>query len=134
MRDNPDQPPESSRTGAADKDQDASRDYDNLWLVTLRQFRRLFVFVIGMTVVLIGVIMFFTPGPAVVVIPLGLGILALEFAWARLLLRRFRDKAGEVGTEIRGMWGRPAKPREVAAEEAAKPARRPDSGLDADGG
>ena len=66
----------------------------------LRQVRRLVIFLIGITVVLIGVIMFFTPGPAIVVIPLGLGILAIEFAWARILLRRFRDRAEKLGQDV----------------------------------
>lgn len=57
---------------------------------TVRQTRRLVLFVIGATVVLIGVVMIVTPGPAVVVIPGGLAILAIEFAWARRLLRRAR--------------------------------------------
>lgn len=70
--------------------------------LAFRQVRRLVVFVIGITVVLIGVVMFFTPGPAVVVIPIGLGILALEFAWARLLLKRFKDRAQKLGTDVAG--------------------------------
>lgn len=57
---------------------------------TVRQARRLVLFVVGTTVVLIGVVMIITPGPAVVVIPAGLAILAIEFAWARRLLRRAR--------------------------------------------
>jgi len=47
----------------------------------------------------IGVVMLVTPGPAVVFIPLGLAILAIEFAWARRLLKRVReqfpDRAGK---------------------------------------
>ena len=68
--------------------------------LAFRQLRRLVVFVIGITVVLIGTVMFFTPGPAIVVIPIGLGILALEFAWARLLLRRFKARARKLGAEV----------------------------------
>ena len=48
------------------------------------------VAVIGLTVLAIGTAMIFLPGPAVVVIPLGLGILATEFAWARRLLQLVR--------------------------------------------
>ena len=70
----------------------------------LRQVRRLVIFLIGTTVVLIGVIMFFTPGPAVVVIPIGLGILAIEFAWARILLKRFRDRAEKLGQDVAGRF------------------------------
>lgn len=53
-----------------------------------RRLRRLFVAVVGGTVVLIGVAMLFLPGPAVLVIPAGLAILATEFLWARRWLRR----------------------------------------------
>ena len=41
-----------------------------------------------------GIVLVVLPGPAVVVIPLGLAILSLEFAWARYLLRRLRDRVG----------------------------------------
>ena len=57
---------------------------------TLRKARQLVVGVIGTTVVIIGIIMIFTPGPAIVVIPLGLGILATEFVWARDLLHKVK--------------------------------------------
>jgi len=40
---------------------------------------------------LIGIAMIVLPGPAVVVIPAGLAILATEFAWAKRLLHRIRD-------------------------------------------
>ena len=48
--------------------------------------------VLGLTVVLIGLVFIITPGPAFVVIPLGLAILAVEFAWARSLLKRMKDR------------------------------------------
>ena len=53
--------------------------------------RRVIVFVLGMSIVLVGVVMLVTPGPAVVVIPAGLALLATEFLWARRLLRRLKD-------------------------------------------
>lgn len=52
--------------------------------------RKLIVGVIGGTIVLIGVAMIVLPGPAFVVIPVGVGILATEFAWARRAVRRAR--------------------------------------------
>ena len=54
---------------------------------------RAVIAVIGVSVILFGVILLFTPGPAVIVIPLGLGILATEFVWAGRLLRNVRDGA-----------------------------------------
>jgi uncharacterized protein (TIGR02611 family) len=50
------------------------------------------VLVVGLTVVLFGVVLIVTPGPAIVVIPAGLAILATEFAWARRLLKRAREE------------------------------------------
>lgn len=55
-----------------------------------RLARRIVIAVIGGTVVTAGIIMLVTPGPALVVIPLGLAILALEFAWARHWLHRLK--------------------------------------------
>lgn len=53
--------------------------------------RRVVVVIIGGTVLLVGIVMIVTPGPAFLVIPAGLAILAIEFAWARILLKRTRD-------------------------------------------
>jgi uncharacterized protein (TIGR02611 family) len=50
---------------------------------------------VGGLVTLVGVVMLVTPGPAFVLIPLGLAILATEFAFARRWLRWARTKAEE---------------------------------------
>jgi hypothetical protein len=50
--------------------------------------------VIGTTIVLFGLALVVLPGPAIVVVPLGLAILATEFAWARRLIRRGRVMFG----------------------------------------
>src|SRR5688572_30702061 len=42
--------------------------------------------VVGFTVLLAGLAMMVLPGPALAVIPIGLAILSLEFAWAARLL------------------------------------------------
>lgn len=63
---------------------------------TLRQIRRLAILVCGLTVVLVGLVMFITPGPGLVVVPFGLGILAIEFVWARRLLAQVRDRAARL--------------------------------------
>ena len=66
---------------------------------TYRVARRLVVAVVGATVLLIGVIMLVTPGPAIVVIPVGLAILSIEFAWARLWLKRMRQSISNRNSE-----------------------------------
>lgn len=67
-----------------------------MFTLTFRLLRRVVIAVVGASVVLVGVIMLVTPGPAIVVIPAGLGILALEFAFARRLLARFKQRFDEV--------------------------------------
>jgi len=59
----------------------------------LRQARRIGVAVIGVIVLLVGLALIVLPGPAFVVIPAGLAILATEFAWARRLLERARSRS-----------------------------------------
>jgi uncharacterized protein (TIGR02611 family) len=59
---------------------------------SLKKLRRLIVAVIGITILVIGIAMIVLPGPAIVVIPVALGILATEFAWARRLLHMVRER------------------------------------------
>ena len=58
--------------------------------MTFPWLRRAAIAVIGFTVLAIGLAMVVLPGPAIVVIPLGLTILATEFVWARRLLQKAR--------------------------------------------
>ena len=55
---------------------------------SLTLVRRIIASVVGGTVLLIGITLIVLPGPAVLVIPLGLAILATEFVWARHLLNK----------------------------------------------
>jgi tellurite resistance protein TerC len=52
--------------------------------------QRVVVAVVGSTIVLFGALLFL-PGPAFVVIPVGLGVLSLELAWARRWLRKMKE-------------------------------------------
>ncbi len=61
--------------------------------MTYKVARRIVVGVVGTTVVLLGVAMLVLPGPALIVIPAGLALLALEFAWARRWLRIARERS-----------------------------------------
>ena len=63
---------------------------------TYKWARRIAVSLVGGTVLLIGLIMIVTPGPALVFIPAGLAILSVEFAWARYWLKRVKAKTREV--------------------------------------
>jgi uncharacterized protein (TIGR02611 family) len=54
--------------------------------------RKIVIAIVGASVLCIGAAMIFLPGPAIVVIPLGLAILATEFAWAKVLLHKLKEK------------------------------------------
>jgi len=58
--------------------------------------RRVIVSILGATVVLIGIALLVLPGPAFIVIPLGLAILATEYAWARRWLKKVRRMASNI--------------------------------------
>lgn len=64
----------------------------------MKHIKRIAVVVAGGTVLALIVL----PGPALVVIPLGLAILAAEFAWARRLLRSARTVVPFGGLAERG--------------------------------
>jgi hypothetical protein len=69
----------------------------SLWnLENIKIVRRIIVSVIGGTVLLIGIALLVLPGPAFIVIPIGLAILATEYAWARHWLKRARQIASGV--------------------------------------
>ena len=69
---------------------------------TYKFAKRIAIGIVGGTVLAIGIIMIVAPGPAFVVIPVGLGILGLEFAWARIWLKKVKVKAQEVARSIGG--------------------------------
>jgi len=74
--------------------------------LTYRWARRCVIAVVGGTVVLIGIVMIVFPGPAVIVIPAGLAILGLEFAWAKHWLNKVRATGDQIFTAASGYWSR----------------------------
>jgi len=58
--------------------------------MTLVKVKRIVVSLVGFTVLLIGIILIVFPGPAFIVIPVGLAILATEFVWAKNLLEKVK--------------------------------------------
>jgi len=62
----------------------------------LKPVRQAVIFVLGISVVIVGIAMIVLPGPATVVIPAGLAILATEFVWARRWLNYLKQRAQKV--------------------------------------
>ena len=71
---------------------------------TLGQAKRLMVIIGGLTVLGIGIAMIVLPGPAIIVIPIGLAILATEFIWARVLLHKIKERIPERGQKLIDSW------------------------------
>lgn len=63
---------------------------------TIKQLKKIFVFIIGFTILLIGLALVILPGPAFIVIPLGLSILATEFIWAKKILDKIKNKVNKI--------------------------------------
>ena len=76
------------------------------------RFYRVAFAVAGVLVTLVGIAMLVLPGPAFVVIPIGLAMLAMEFAWAerwleKALLQAYaaQEKASQASTAQKVMGG-----------------------------
>jgi uncharacterized protein (TIGR02611 family) len=63
---------------------------------TIDQVRRFFKILGGFTLLLVGVLMIFTPGPGWLVIFLGLTVLAAEFVWAKRLMHHMKDQGNRL--------------------------------------
>lgn len=76
-------------------------DRHPLLSITYKWARRIAITVLGFTVLVVGVAMIVLPGPAIIVIPVGLGILGLEFAWARIWLNKIKERSTVIVESIR---------------------------------
>ncbi len=65
---------------------------ETMLIHTLKQARRFLKILFGFTLLALGLVMVFTPGPGWLVIVFGLGVLAAEYVWAQRLLERMRDQ------------------------------------------
>lgn len=74
-------------------------------LRTVEQARRIFLILAGFTLLLLGIVMIFTPGPGTPVILMGLGLLAAEFVWARRIMERVKRETAR----LKGTLFRPEK-------------------------
>ena len=84
---------------------------------TLQQAKRLIRIVFGFTVLLAGVVMLVTPGPGIAAIAGGLAILAAEFAWARWLLKKLKER----GVQVRDALFSNSKAKESSKAPEAEP-------------
>lgn len=75
--------------------------------VTYRHARRVVITVVGGSVVVVGAAMIVLPGPAFIVLPIGLAILGAEFAWARAWLEKVKEHAQAAVDVVKNSSGAP---------------------------
>jgi tellurite resistance protein TerC len=63
---------------------------------SLQQAKRFLKILFGFTLLVLGAVMVFTPGPGWITMLLGLGVLAAEFVWARRLLNHLKAQGGRL--------------------------------------
>lgn len=69
--------------------------------LSYRSAKKVVIAVVGSTLLLLGIAFLVLPGPGLLVIPLGLAVLAIEFLWARDLLHKVRRGISEVSRRRR---------------------------------
>ena len=89
-------------------------------LPLMRVLRKVAVAVAGGCIVLLGLVLIVLPGPAIVVIPFGVAILATEFTWAQRLLLRIRSVADRTVERARRLI-RPRLARVVPEPSPTRP-------------
>jgi uncharacterized protein (TIGR02611 family) len=85
-----------------------------------RSSRRAAVFVLGVALLAVGLVMFVTPGPGIVLVVAGLAVLATEFAWAEHLLDKAKVSAAKAGQSAQRI---PGVTRATGAARRLVPAR-----------
>jgi tellurite resistance protein TerC len=72
--------------------------------------KRIAIGIVGGSVLIVGICMIVLPGPAFIVIPAGLAILGIEFAWARIWLKKAKAKAQQMAQSLRTKNGKNPPP------------------------
>jgi uncharacterized protein (TIGR02611 family) len=67
-----------------------------MMIKTVEQAKRFLKILFGFTLLVLGAVMIFLPGPGLITIFLGLGVLAAEFVWARRLLNHMKVQGEKI--------------------------------------
>lgn len=59
-------------------------------MINYKMLRKIFIFIVGITILLVGLALLVLPGPGVLIIFLGVAILATEFVWAKILMKKIK--------------------------------------------
>lgn len=77
------------------------QEVENAVRFTLHEAWKFIIFVIGMSVIVLGIVFLVLPGlPGWLTIFIGLAVLGSEFAWARWLLKKVKSQARTVAQTV----------------------------------
>jgi uncharacterized protein (TIGR02611 family) len=82
------------------------RKFGNVWRQLPHPFRWVIVATVGTTLVLLGIVFIFIPGPGLPLIVLGVAILATEFAWAQVVYIRIKKETDKLTARARKAFKR----------------------------
>lgn len=89
--------------------------------------KRIVIFLLGISVILVGVVLLVIPGPGLLTIVIGLAILATEFLWARRLLRKLKQSFHEAGRRFPQGYGNPFRRDSPNGDSQSKgPSEKPE--------
>lgn len=87
----------------------------------LRGTRRLLVFVVGVTVVVVGLILVPLPGPGWAIVFAGFAILATEFTWAEMVLTKAKRQLARFADKAKAIRSKDAAGADEAGGEVTEP-------------
>ena len=76
------------------------------WRRLPHPIRWLGVAIVGGVFIVLGLVMLVTPGPGIAFLVLGLLVLATEFAWAEILLRKVKERSKAAADAARSRMSR----------------------------
>ena len=82
------------------------RKLSNVWRQLPHPLRWVIAATVGTTLVLLGIIFIFIPGPGLPLIVLGVAILATEFAWAQVVYIRIKKETDKLTARARKAFKR----------------------------
>jgi uncharacterized protein (TIGR02611 family) len=85
------------------------RKFDSVWKHLPHPIRWVIVASVGSTLVLVGIVFLFLPGPGLPLIVLGVAILATEFAWAEVVFARLKKETDKFTAQAKRVIKRKRK-------------------------
>ena len=75
-------------------------------MLNLKYFKKLFILIVGVTILIFGLILLILPGPGILIVISGLIVLSIEFVWAKALLIKLKRHSNKLRGHTKAIIGR----------------------------